>query len=106
MYSVYMHTNKINDKKYIGITQTSIKERWCNGRGYSKKQKFGKAIKKYGWDGFTHDILFEVLSKDEACKKEIELIEFYDSYKNNRGTGSVILIDENTNETVGAGMII
>jgi sulfate adenylyltransferase subunit 1 len=31
---------------------------------------------------------------------------FYDSYKNNRGTGSVILIDENTNETVGAGMII
>ena len=31
---------------------------------------------------------------------------FYDSYKKNRGTGSVILIDENTNETVGAGMII
>jgi sulfate adenylyltransferase subunit 1 len=31
---------------------------------------------------------------------------FYDSYKDNRGTGSVILIDENTNETVGAGMII
>ncbi len=31
---------------------------------------------------------------------------FFDSYKKNRGTGSVILIDENTNETVGAGMII
>ena len=31
---------------------------------------------------------------------------FYDSYKLNRGTGSLILIDENTNETVGAGMII
>jgi len=31
---------------------------------------------------------------------------FYDSYKINRGTGSVILVDENTNETVGAGMII
>ena len=31
---------------------------------------------------------------------------FYDSYKKNRGTGSVILVDENTNETVGAGMII
>ncbi len=31
---------------------------------------------------------------------------FYDSYKKNRGTGSIILIDENTNETVGAGMII
>ena len=31
---------------------------------------------------------------------------FYDSYKKNRGTGSIILVDENTNETVGAGMII
>jgi sulfate adenylyltransferase subunit 1 len=31
---------------------------------------------------------------------------FYDSYKKNRNTGSVIIIDQFTNETVGAGMII
>jgi len=31
---------------------------------------------------------------------------FYDSYTKNRFTGSIILIDEFTNETVGAGMII
>jgi sulfate adenylyltransferase subunit 1 len=31
---------------------------------------------------------------------------FYDSYKRNRITGSLILIDEGTNETVCAGMII
>lgn len=31
---------------------------------------------------------------------------FFDSYKRNRFTGSVILIDEGTNETVAAGMII
>jgi len=31
---------------------------------------------------------------------------FYDSYKRNRSTGSLILIDEYTNETVGAGMIL
>ncbi len=31
---------------------------------------------------------------------------FYDIYKNNRITGSVIMIDETTNETVGAGMIL
>jgi sulfate adenylyltransferase subunit 1 len=30
----------------------------------------------------------------------------YDSYRTNRSTGSLILIDEFTNETVGAGMII
>jgi len=31
---------------------------------------------------------------------------FFDSYRRNRNTGSVILIDEATNETVAAGMII
>lgn len=31
---------------------------------------------------------------------------FYDNYRKNRHTGSMILIDESTNETVGAGMII
>ena len=31
---------------------------------------------------------------------------FYDSYSRNRNTGSFVLIDENTNETVAAGMII
>lgn len=31
---------------------------------------------------------------------------FYDVYKKNRQTGSIIIIDEQTNETIGAGMII
>ncbi|NVK50791.1 MAG: sulfate adenylyltransferase, partial [Cyclobacteriaceae bacterium] len=31
---------------------------------------------------------------------------FKDAYRRNRQTGSIILIDPNTNETVGAGMII
>jgi sulfate adenylyltransferase subunit 1 len=29
-----------------------------------------------------------------------------DSYRDNRNTGSIILIDEATNETVAAGMIV
>ena len=31
---------------------------------------------------------------------------FYDAYKKNRQTGSLIIIDEQTNETIGAGMIL
>ena len=31
---------------------------------------------------------------------------FFDSYRRNRNTGSIILVDEATNETVASGMII
>jgi len=31
---------------------------------------------------------------------------FYDSYSRNRTTGSLIIVDEATNETVAAGMIV
>ena len=31
---------------------------------------------------------------------------FADEYRRNRGTGSFVLIDEQTNNTVGAGMIL
>jgi sulfate adenylyltransferase subunit 1 len=30
----------------------------------------------------------------------------FDSYRRNRTTGSLILVDESTNETVAAGMIV
>lgn len=83
-YCVYMHTNKINGKKYIGITQQSVEQRWRNGRGY-KTQVFYNAIKKYGWNNFSHDVLFDGLTKEEAEQKEIELIAFYKSDNKNFG---------------------
>ena len=36
-YKLYIHTNKINNKKYIGITNRSAQIRWgADGKGYSK----------------------------------------------------------------------
>lgn len=77
---VYMHTNKVNNKKYIGITgQERYWDRWrSDGSGY-KTQVFGKAIQKYGWDNFKHEILEVVDSEDEALKQEQYYIETYNS---------------------------
>lgn len=77
-YTVYMHKNKINNKVYIGMTKQKVNSRWRKGKGY-KEGKFKNAIDKYGWDNFEHIVLFENLSKEEACNKEIELIKKYNS---------------------------
>ncbi|MFC2105132.1 sulfate adenylyltransferase subunit CysN [Candidatus Bipolaricaulota bacterium] len=47
------------------------------------------------------------LSLNEIARVEIKTATpiFFDSYKNNHGTGSFILIDTHTSNTVGAGMI-
>ena len=75
MYTVYIHINKQNKKKYIGITSMSVKERWRNGYGYSDKLPIGRAIRKYGWNEFMHEILCENLSEGDAKNIEIELIK-------------------------------
>lgn len=81
-YSVYMHINLINGKKYIGITKRKPSYRWNNGKGYSNQPKFYNAINKYGWDLFNHQIVKDNLP--EQCAKTLEkiLISVYDTIEN------------------------
>ncbi len=88
-FIVYMHTNKINGKRYIGITCNKPEDRWGSaGAGYLRKQPNGKysqplfarAILKYGWENFETTILFGDLREADAKAKEIELIAFYHTY--------------------------
>ena len=78
-YVVYKHTAP-NGKYYIGITgQNPPEKRWANGKGYGNNKYFNRAILKYGWDNFEHEILLQGLTKSEAEEKEIELISYYQS---------------------------
>lgn len=83
-YCVYRHTSP-SGKVYIGITHQPPKRRWCNGHGYRHNPYFTKAIHKYGWDNFIHEVLYSGLTKEEACAKEIELIQFHRSNNDNYG---------------------
>ena len=78
-YSVYIHTNKINNKKYVGITSQSINTRWKNGQGYKDNDRFFDDIKEYGWEQFEHEIVATNLLKIDAEILEAELIEKYNS---------------------------
>lgn len=78
-YSVYIHTNRMNEKKYVGITSQPPESRWgTSGRNYRNKcPHFWNAIQKYGWDGFTHTVIATGLDKEDACQMEIDLIGRY-----------------------------
>ena len=77
LFCVYMHTNKVNSKRYIGITNQRPLYRWrTDGSGY-KHQIFGRAINKYGWENFDHELLAVDVSKKEACELEQKYIQEY-----------------------------
>lgn len=95
-WCVYVHTNRHNGKKYVGITK-SINVRWKNnGSEYLKKRPdgtyshpvFAHAINKYpNWeDDWDHEVLYNGLTKDDANTLEKELIALYKTnccrYKN------------------------
>ena len=77
-YTVYMHENKINRKKYVGCTIQNPEHRWANGKGYSNKF-FNEDIIKYGWDNFEHIILETGLCREDAMKKEEFYIQKYNT---------------------------
>ena len=84
-YKVYCHRNKINGKKYFGITSKSLKERWVNGKNYKGSTHFNHAIEKYGWDGFEHILIYSGCSKKVAEEIEKDLIETFDTRNPEKG---------------------
>ena len=79
-YSVYCHTFP-NGKKYIGIS-SDCENRWRNGKGYETQPKMDRAIQKYGWENIRHDIVLDVLSKEQANKLEKYLIAELNTIQN------------------------
>lgn len=83
-YILYKHTSP-SKKVYIGITKRLPEQRYNYGHGYRGNPHFFNAIKKYGWNNFSHEVLESGLSEEEAKKREIELISLYDSTNPSKG---------------------
>lgn len=72
--AVYMITNKVNNKRYIGRSKDPRRRfaRHCNRR----ESLISKSILKHGKENFD----FEILGwYEDSIKEEIEMIKFYDS---------------------------
>ena len=77
---VYVHTLKFDGRKYIGQTN-DIHARW-KPSAYKTCTKFYRAIQEYGWENFTHEVLYDNLTLEEANQLEEQLIAQYDTINN------------------------
>lgn len=99
---IYVITNKINGKKYVGKTARTIEERWKEHIKNSKIKKFDKmcplysAINKYGIENFTieqiEECSYEMLNEREKYWIN-ELDTYSKAYNATRGGDGHILYD-------------
>lgn len=76
MYKVYIWTNKINGKKYVGVTRSSMAKRaGQDGYHYKGSPRFYAAIQKYGFANFEVSIVKDGLTQEQAAKMESVLIK-------------------------------
>ena len=72
-YKLYVHISPSN-KRYYGIT--------CKDKA---EQRWGSDGRRYGWDNFTHEILFDNLTENKACLIEQCYIALYDTMDRTKG---------------------
>jgi group I intron endonuclease len=83
-----------------------MERRARGGRAYSGCTAFYKAIQKYGWDNFTHEVLESGLSYDDACEKERHYIKLFHSlisemgYNLETGGGANTSVNEETKKKI------
>ena len=83
MFIIYKHTNKKENKSYIGMTSKSVDERWIqhcmSAFGPNRKRyKFHLALRKFGIDEdvWEHEIIEDNITDiSAACEREIFWIE-------------------------------
>lgn len=81
IYKIYCIENKIDKKKYIGMTSyKNLSSRIA--RGYKENTKINKALKLYGKEKFNIYILFTTNDKQKAEEKEKFYINFYNTIEN------------------------
>lgn len=90
MIGIYKFENKINKKVYIGQSinlERRYQDHYKNHANPNLKDfqtKFYRALRKYGFENFTYEIIEEddTYDPDTLDEREIYWIKYYDSYNN------------------------
>ena len=103
---IYVITNKVNDKKYVGQTTQTIENRWRSHINNKSCIVIHRAIMKYGIGSFEIEIVQECNNQEELNQAEIAWIKKLDSSVPNgyniRGGGSNGKLSEETKAKIRA----
>ena len=83
MNTIYKATNTINGKSYIGFDSAWPKRmnRHLENANYNREGKFYDAIRKYGWDKFQWEILYQSEDKEHTLNvMESQFIKEYNTF--------------------------
>ena len=94
----WLHNNSAKPRAKYTIRHTSNEQ----------KAMIKEVLYKININTLAHNSEDKDLNMNDICKIRIRTTQplMVDPYRENRSTGSFILVDENTNETVAAGMIV
>ncbi len=70
-YTIYKATNTFNNKVYIGFTTTwpnRINTHYYDSQYDKTNKAFYNAIKKYGWEAFTWEAIYQSLDREHTLK--------------------------------------
>ena len=67
---IYIITNKLNGKQYVGQTIQDLKKRLARHRN-DDRPGISQAIKKYGWENFSVEVIEEYENRDKLNEREI-----------------------------------
>jgi group I intron endonuclease len=86
IYSIYKVVNRINGKIYIGFDSdwpNRLIYHYYNSRSKSKNYYIYRAIRKYGWENFSFDLIYQSKDREYALKiMEPFFIKEYNSFEN------------------------
>lgn len=99
IYICYKITNTVNDKVYIGQTKQTLESRWKQHIGYAtwnltsdnNIKALHRAIKKYGAESFTIEMIGTATTAAEIHLMEQYFIDYYQSHcSTNKGYNMTI----------------
>lgn len=105
---IYLITNTLNNKQYVGVTTNSLENRWRSHRSRARcdsSTHFHNAIRKYGENAFHCQVLEEVTTENASDRERYWIAELRPTYNSTSGGQDTFVISEDVRNKMSSSKI-